>query len=90
MEKKEITTAEVLCEGLPEEFCDYFNHLQRVGDKPNHILLRRRSKNLFHRQCFEYDLVFDWTVLKYLAAFRTGQKSGTNPMKRKRPRRRQR
>lgn len=66
--KKETITTEELCEGLPREFRAYFDHVRSCGfnKKPQYSYLRRTFRNLFVREGFDHDYVFDWTVLKYM------------------------
>ena len=52
MEKKMTTPTEVLCRGFPNEFAIYLNYTRSLRD-------------LFVREGFQYDYVFDWTVYKY-------------------------
>ncbi|KAK3178842.1 hypothetical protein OEA41_000979 [Lepraria neglecta] len=68
--KKETISIEDLCEGLPAEFGAYFDHVRSLGfdDRPRYSYLRRLFRVLFIRQGFEYDFVFDWTILKHLMA----------------------
>lgn len=70
LEKKKVTGTKDLCDGLPKEFTNYFNHVRSLQfkDKPNYSYLRKIFRNLFVREGFKYDNVFDWTVLKFLAA----------------------
>ncbi|KAK2768858.1 Casein kinase I isoform delta [Arachnomyces sp. PD_36] len=65
---KESITPEELCEGLPEEFARFFTHLRSVDfdEKPNYSYLRRMFQKLFVRMGFEYDFVYDWTILLFL------------------------
>ena len=67
---KETISTEALCDGLPNEFAVYFNHVRALqfGDKPQYSYLRRTFQNLFSREDFEWDNVFDWTTLKYSMA----------------------
>ena len=67
---KETISTKDLCQGLPQEFTAYFDHVRSRGfdDKPRYSYLRKLFRNLFIRQAFEYDFVFDWTILKYLTA----------------------
>ena len=37
----------------------------RFDDKPDYGYLRRLFRDLFVREGFQYDYVFDWTILKY-------------------------
>lgn len=63
MERKLTTGVEALCRGLPREFAvflTYARHL-RFDDKPDYIYLRRILRDLFVRQGFTYDYIFDWT-----------------------------
>uniref|UniRef100_A0A4W5KTH6 non-specific serine/threonine protein kinase n=1 Tax=Hucho hucho TaxID=62062 RepID=A0A4W5KTH6_9TELE len=65
-EKKMSTPIEVLCKGYPSEFSTYLNFCRslRFDDKPDYSYLRQLFRNLFHRQGFSYDYVFDWNMLK--------------------------
>ncbi|KAI5299513.1 DNA-directed DNA polymerase alpha catalytic subunit pol1, partial [Ascosphaera pollenicola] len=67
MEKKMTTPTEVLCRGFPNEFCVYLNYTRslRFDDKPDYSYLRKIFRDLFVRESFQYDYVFDWTVYKY-------------------------
>uniref|UniRef100_A0A8B9JT11 non-specific serine/threonine protein kinase n=1 Tax=Astyanax mexicanus TaxID=7994 RepID=A0A8B9JT11_ASTMX len=63
-EKKMSTPIEVLCKGYPSEFSTYMNFCRslRFDDKPDYSYLRQLFRNLFHRQGFSYDYVFDWNI----------------------------
>ena len=37
----------------------------RFDDKPDYGYLRKLFRDLFIREGFQYDYVFDWTILKY-------------------------
>ena len=65
MEKKVSTTVEVLTRGIPTEFATYLNYCKslRFEDRPDYAYLKRMFKDLFLRERFEYDFVFDWTLL---------------------------
>jgi len=67
MEKKMTTPTEVLCRGFPNEFAIYLNYTRslRFDDKPDYSYLRKIFRDLFVRESFQYDYVFDWTVFKY-------------------------
>ncbi|KAK1878364.1 Casein kinase I isoform epsilon [Dissostichus eleginoides] len=69
-EKKMSTPIEVLCKGYPSEFSTYLNFCRslRFDDKPDYSYLRQLFRNLFHRQGFSYDYVFDWNMLKFGAS----------------------
>lgn len=67
MEKKMTTPTEILCRGFPSEFAIYLNYARslRFDDKPDYSYLRKIFRDLFVREGFQYDYVFDWTVYKY-------------------------
>ena len=68
LEKKRTISVEDLCKDLPEEFNTYFNHIRSLefDQTPNYAHLRKIFRNLFVREGFECDHVFDWTILKFL------------------------
>lgn len=53
----------------PAEFSTYLNFCRslRFDDKPDYSYLRQLFRNLFHRQGFSYDYVFDWNMLKFVS-----------------------
>lgn len=53
----------------PAEFSTYLNLCRslRFDDKPDYSYLRQLFRNLFHRQGFSYDYVFDWNMLKFVS-----------------------
>ncbi|MGB1600234.1 MAG: hypothetical protein ACPIOQ_46235 [Promethearchaeia archaeon] len=61
------TPVEQLCKGFPQEFATYLNYVRalRFDDKPDYGYLRKLFRDLFIREGFQYDYVFDWTILKY-------------------------
>ncbi|XP_046352759.1 casein kinase I-like isoform X2 [Haliotis rubra] len=71
-EKKMSTPIEELCKGFPSEFATYLNFCRslRFDDKPDYSYLRQLFRNLFHRQGFTYDYVFDWNMLKFVSGGR--------------------
>ena len=67
----EMTTpTEALCRAFPNEFAIYLNYCRslRFDDKPDYSYLRKLFRDLFVREGFQYDYIFDWSVL-------SGQKS---------------
>ena len=70
LEKKKTISMKELCEGLPQEFAAYFEHIRSLefDDKPKYSHLRKSFRNLFVREGFKYDNVYDWTILKYMQA----------------------
>merc|ERR1712061_912772 len=65
MEKKMSTPVEVLCKHFPCEFVTYLNYCRnlRFEDRPDYAYLRRLMKDLFFRENFQYDFMFDWTLV---------------------------
>jgi len=78
MEKKMSTPVEVLCKHFPGEFVTYLNYCRslRFEDRPDYAYLRRLLKDLFFREGYQYDFVFDWTILNY----QSGNGSGGRKM----------
>jgi serine/threonine protein kinase len=68
MEKKMTTSTEILCRGFPNEFAIFLNYTRslRFDDKPDYAYLRKLFRDLFVREGFQYDYVFDWTIFKYV------------------------
>ncbi|CAI9774386.1 unnamed protein product [Fraxinus pennsylvanica] len=66
-EKKMLTPIEMLCKSYPSEFVSYFHYCRslRFEDKPDYSYLKRLFRDLFIREGYQFDYVFDWTVLKY-------------------------
>ncbi|KAB5537655.1 hypothetical protein DKX38_015188 [Salix brachista] len=66
-EKKMLTPVEVLCKNYPSEFTSYFHYCRslRFEDKPDYSYLKRLFRDLFIREGYQFDYVFDWTILKY-------------------------
>lgn len=66
-EKKMSTPIEVLCKNYPPELASYFHYCRqlRFDDKPDYTYLKRLFRDLFIREGFQFDYVFDWTILKY-------------------------
>jgi len=65
-EKKLSTPVEELCKGTPAEFATYQSYVRslRFEEKPDYAYLRQLIRNLFYRQGFTYDYVFDWNSTK--------------------------
>ncbi|TVU34171.1 hypothetical protein EJB05_16001 [Eragrostis curvula] len=66
-ERKISTSPEALCRGYPTEFLSYFHYCRslRFEDAPDYQFLKRLFRDLFIREGFQFDYVFDWTILKY-------------------------
>ncbi|GMP68060.1 hypothetical protein CsSME_00027806 [Camellia sinensis var. sinensis] len=83
-EKKMLTSIEVLCKGYPSEFISYFHYCRslRFEDKPDYAYLKRLFRDLFIREGYQFDYVFDWTILKYpqIGASSRQRQAGVNPV----------
>nr|XP_027189531.1 casein kinase 1-like protein 10 isoform X2 [Cicer arietinum] len=77
-EKKMLTPIEVLCKSHPLEFTSYFHYCRslRFEDKPDYSYLKKLFRDLFIREGYQFDYVFDWTILKYP---QIGSSSRTRP-----------
>ncbi|KAG2236635.1 hypothetical protein INT48_000190 [Thamnidium elegans] len=66
MEKKMTTPTELLCRTFPSEFAIYLNYTRslRFDDKPDYAYLRKLFRDLFVREGYTYDYIFDWTIYK--------------------------
>jgi len=80
-EKKMSTPIEELCRSFPAEFATYLNYCRtlRFDEKPDYSYLRQLLRNLFHRQGFTYDYVFDWNLLKFGSKRNAGDGSEADP-----------
>lgn len=65
-EKKMSTQVELLCKGYPTEFVMYLNYCRglRFDEAPDYMYLRQLFRILFRTLNYNYDYVFDWTMLK--------------------------
>ncbi|XP_048623494.1 casein kinase 1-like protein 8 isoform X1 [Brassica napus] len=85
-EKKRLTPVEVLCKSFPSEFTSYFLYVRslRFEDKPDYPYLKRLFRDLFIREGYQFDYVFDWTILKY-PQFGSSSSSSSKPRSSLRP-----
>jgi casein kinase 1 len=65
MEKKATISIDKLCDKVPWEIACYMDHVRGLTfeEKPNYSYLRRILWNLFFWHGFDYDNVFDWTII---------------------------
>ncbi|KAK8940770.1 Casein kinase I isoform delta-like [Platanthera zijinensis] len=63
-EKKMLTPVEVLCKSQAPEFVTYFHYCRslRFEDRPDYSYLKKLFRDLFIREGFQFDYIFDWTV----------------------------
>lgn len=66
LNKKTETKAEVLCSGLPSEFFTYLQYCRSLGfeETPDYEYLRKLLRDLYDREGFPHDNVFDWIPLQ--------------------------
>lgn len=78
LKKKQSTTVEDLCHGLPQAFTKYLREVRSLTptDVPDYNRLRQEFRLLFRQQGFERDRIFDWTVVEFYR-----QQSGDPSMK---------
>jgi casein kinase 1 len=64
-QKKSATSIEELCETLPAEFAQYITYCRSLGfeDRPDYFYLKRLFNDLFFREAYQQDFVFDWTSI---------------------------
>lgn len=76
-EKKLSTPIEVLCKSHPVEFASYIHycHSLTFDQRPDYGFLKRLFRDLFSREGYEFDYIFDWTIIK----FQQAQKSRPQP-----------
>jgi len=75
MESKMSNSVESLCRGLPPEFANFLNYSRslRFEDRPDYAYLKRTFKDLFFKENFQYDFIFDWTVASSALKAETNQ-----------------
>lgn len=85
MEKKMTTPTDLLCRGFPNEFGIFLNYCRalRFDDKPDYSYLRKLFRDLFIREGYQYDYVFDWSVASRIVQQEDSTRSGAKPTARK-------
>jgi serine/threonine protein kinase len=65
MDRKVNTPIEVLCRGFAQEFATYMSYARslRFEDRPDYAYLKKLFKDLFFQESFQWDFIFDWTIL---------------------------
>lgn len=66
LQKKRTTTIETLCRDLPLEFQLYFNYVRSLqfDERPDYSYLRKILRNVFIRENYRNDDVYDWVLLR--------------------------
>ncbi|MBA0820885.1 hypothetical protein Goarm_017775, partial [Gossypium armourianum] len=81
-EKKVSTPIEVLCKSHPVEFASYFHycHSLTFDQRPDYGFLKRLFRDLFAREGYEFDYIFDWTIIKYQQAEKSRSQLRLSPV----------
>lgn len=60
------TSIETLCRGFPPEFALYLTYVRnlRFDETPDYTFYRGQFRSLFKALSFNWDFVFDWTLLR--------------------------
>lgn len=80
-EKKLATPIEVLCKSHPVEFASYLHycHSLTFDQRPDYGFLKRLFRELFTREGYSFDYIFDWTIMKYQQSQKTRIQSELSP-----------
>ncbi|EZG79099.1 casein kinase I [Gregarina niphandrodes] len=75
-EMKICKDAQSLCVGLPKEFADYLSYtrLLRFTERPDYTYCRSLFRDLFFREQFPNDFLFDWSPINNAPSGRHRQK----------------
>ncbi|KAG8487498.1 hypothetical protein CXB51_018728 [Gossypium anomalum] len=81
-EKKVSTPIEVLCKSHPVEFASYFHycHSLTFDQRPDYGFLKRLFRDLFAREGYEFDYIFDWTIIKHQQAQKSRSQLRLSPV----------
>jgi casein kinase I family protein HRR25 len=79
--KKMTTPTDLLCRGFPDEFGIFLNYCRTLNfdEKPDYSYLRKLFRNLFVREGYQYDYVFDWSVQLRVDHHASGAQSRLSP-----------
>lgn len=66
-EMKYSTPTETLCQDCEPEFATYINYcrLLRFDEKPDYEYCRKLFRDLFVRDGYAFDYIYDWTMIKH-------------------------
>ncbi|XP_057434740.1 uncharacterized protein LOC130727582 [Lotus japonicus] len=80
-EKKLSTPFEMLCKSYPVEFASYFHycHSLQFDQDPDYGFLKRLFRDLFTREGYDRDYLYDWSILKYQQAQQTKRPNQSFP-----------
>ena len=62
------TPIEQLFQDVPSEFMAFLGYCRglKFDDRPDYAYLKKIFNDLFSKQMFEYDNIYDWTILNYV------------------------
>ena len=62
------TSTELICAGAPPEFNLFLTYCRglKFDERPDYPFIKKIFKDLFTRSLFEFDYIFDWTILNYV------------------------
>lgn len=62
------TPIEQICAGAPNEFAVFLSYCRNLkfDERPDYPYVKKLFKDLFLKSVFEYDYIFDWTILNYV------------------------
>ncbi|GMH23813.1 hypothetical protein Nepgr_025656 [Nepenthes gracilis] len=81
-EKKLSTPIEALCKSHPVEFASYLHycHSLTFDQRPDYGFLKRLFRELFTREGYSFDYIFDWTIMKYQQAQKSKSQAQLSPV----------
>eukprot|EP01132_Coremiostelium_polycephalum_P000467 gene467-591_t len=67
-DRKAQTKIDTLCQGFPTEFVSFLNYTRflKFEDKPDFLYLRKLLREMFVREGYKYDYMFDWVIIRKL------------------------
>lgn len=70
---KKHTEIKILCHGYPPEFESYFRYCRslRFDEEPDYAHLKHKFRDLFVREGFKFDYVYDWNIKHKLSLGRS-------------------
>lgn len=63
---KNFMNSRQLCENLPDEFSKYLDYCRHLAfeEEPDYAKLKKLFKDLYEREGYKDDNIFDWTIIK--------------------------
>ena len=61
-------SVEELCLGFPDEICVFIRYCRNLkfDERPDYAYLKKILKDMFEKEAFENDSIYDWTILNYI------------------------